>query len=197
MSGRTISVLQHQNRYHAVDSACFHMGGPLGEQGDIEELGGNACLVCPWHGRKVSMHVSLTDWSRMWRTLHQMELNGSLNNSNKSMAANGHNCCYFVKHQGHLWDKQPNAAYFCRISLQALSFLMLWHYQGRLTRAASNWNWVPCRLTSLLGAKLTQTLMAHLAPLTTESRGYMPQPQTPLGGSGDPALPFIAPESWS
>ncbi len=51
--GRTVTVLLHEGKYFAIDSACFHMGGPIGEAGDIEELAGNACIVCPWHGRKV------------------------------------------------------------------------------------------------------------------------------------------------
>lgn len=50
-----MTVLRHESKYYAVDSACFHMGGPLGEAGDIEELAGSACIVCPWHGRKVGV----------------------------------------------------------------------------------------------------------------------------------------------
>jgi len=45
--GRVTQVcLTHVNgRYGALDNACPHQGGPLGE-GSIE----NGCLRCPWHG---------------------------------------------------------------------------------------------------------------------------------------------------
>ena len=54
--GRTVTVLLHGGNIYALDSACFHMGGPVGEAGDIEELAGSACIVCPWHGRKVHFY---------------------------------------------------------------------------------------------------------------------------------------------
>ena len=28
---------------------CAHQGGPL-HLGDIEDVGGKVCVVCPWHG---------------------------------------------------------------------------------------------------------------------------------------------------
>jgi nitrite reductase/ring-hydroxylating ferredoxin subunit/uncharacterized membrane protein len=38
--GATISVL---------DDQCAHLGGPL-HQGELTEIAGRACIVCPWHG---------------------------------------------------------------------------------------------------------------------------------------------------
>eukprot|EP01138_Halocafeteria_seosinensis_P008233 gb/GECG01008414.1/.p1 GENE.gb/GECG01008414.1/~~gb/GECG01008414.1/.p1 ORF type:complete len:252 (+),score=33.92 gb/GECG01008414.1/:1-756(+) len=38
----------------AMDHACYHHGGPLAG-GDIEELGGQPCVVCPWHRYKISL----------------------------------------------------------------------------------------------------------------------------------------------
>jgi pyruvate oxidase len=42
---RTLCMTRHQGRYGALDNACPHQGGPLGE-GSIE----NGLLRCPWHG---------------------------------------------------------------------------------------------------------------------------------------------------
>eukprot|EP00057_Strongylocentrotus_purpuratus_P002391 XP_003724428.1 PREDICTED: Rieske domain-containing protein [Strongylocentrotus purpuratus] len=36
------------DRFYAMDVTCPHAGGPL-DMGDIEEIGGHTCLVCPWH----------------------------------------------------------------------------------------------------------------------------------------------------
>ena len=53
LQGRSITFLRHNGKVHAVDSNCYHMGGPLGE-GDIEELAsGHLCITCPWHKYKV------------------------------------------------------------------------------------------------------------------------------------------------
>ena len=55
--GRSITFLCHDGKVHALDSNCYHMGGPLGE-GDIEELAsGHLCIVCPWHKYRVR-HLS-------------------------------------------------------------------------------------------------------------------------------------------
>jgi thiamine pyrophosphate-dependent acetolactate synthase large subunit-like protein/nitrite reductase/ring-hydroxylating ferredoxin subunit len=42
---RTVCVTRHEDQYAALDNACPHQGGPLGE-GSIE----NGWLRCPWHG---------------------------------------------------------------------------------------------------------------------------------------------------
>lgn len=55
MHGRTVTVLQHNSKVYAIDTACFHQGGPLGTEGDIEDIDGVACLRCPWHGYRVNL----------------------------------------------------------------------------------------------------------------------------------------------
>ena len=37
-----------------MDSICYHAGGPL-TSGDIEEIDGRSCIVCPWHTYKVTL----------------------------------------------------------------------------------------------------------------------------------------------
>jgi len=47
---RTIAVSRYQGKYGALDNACPHQGGPLGE-GSIESGPEGKCwLRCPWHG---------------------------------------------------------------------------------------------------------------------------------------------------
>ncbi|KAH3695073.1 Rieske domain-containing protein-like [Dreissena polymorpha] len=52
IDGRDILIIKYGVNYYAMDSVCYHAGGPLYD-GDIEELGGRLCLVCPWHKYKV------------------------------------------------------------------------------------------------------------------------------------------------
>lgn len=51
---RNIAVFCYRGRYFAVDNACYHHGGPL-FQGDIEDLGGHPCVVCPWHSYRIAL----------------------------------------------------------------------------------------------------------------------------------------------
>jgi nitrite reductase/ring-hydroxylating ferredoxin subunit len=78
--GRYVTLLRLEGKVYCIDSVCFHAGGPLvGSHipylgscsvlqsrvltctlqraaqgvGDIEEVNGRACLVCPWHYYKV------------------------------------------------------------------------------------------------------------------------------------------------
>ncbi|XP_064645605.1 Rieske domain-containing protein-like [Lineus longissimus] len=44
-----IMTIYLNGKFHAMESKCGHMGGPLHE-GDIENIGGNPHVVCPWHG---------------------------------------------------------------------------------------------------------------------------------------------------
>lgn len=47
-------MLRLQGVLHAIDSVCFHAGGPLGI-GEIEDLNGKSCIVCPWHHYKIDL----------------------------------------------------------------------------------------------------------------------------------------------
>lgn len=66
--GRTVTVLQHNGKVYAIDTACFHQGGPLGTEGDIEDINGVACLRCPWHGYRVY------DWAHVQVCSSPLEL---------------------------------------------------------------------------------------------------------------------------
>ena len=56
IEGRYISCFRHHNILSAIDSTCYHAGGPLalGEVSDIEELG-ISVVSCPWHKFKVDL----------------------------------------------------------------------------------------------------------------------------------------------
>lgn len=57
LEGRTITVLLHEGKPYCLDSKCYHMGGPLGELGDIEEYNGTSCIRCPWHNYRFSLET--------------------------------------------------------------------------------------------------------------------------------------------
>ena len=48
LDGRYVSVIQHNGKLYCIDSTCYHNGGPLA-MGDIEDVDGEACIICPWH----------------------------------------------------------------------------------------------------------------------------------------------------
>lgn len=54
LEGRYVSILRVQGKLYCIDSVCFHAGGPL-TLGDIEEINGHICLVCPWHCYQISL----------------------------------------------------------------------------------------------------------------------------------------------
>jgi len=43
--GKAIALANVGGRFHAIDNACLHHGGPLGE-GTME----GTVVTCPWHG---------------------------------------------------------------------------------------------------------------------------------------------------
>ena len=51
---RNVSVVRHNGKLHCFDSVCYHAGGPLGS-GDIEDVDGTTCILCPWHNYKVTI----------------------------------------------------------------------------------------------------------------------------------------------
>ena len=54
LGDRHVSLINHRGEVYCLDSLCYHAGGPLGI-GDIEDVGGRACLSCPWHLYKVTL----------------------------------------------------------------------------------------------------------------------------------------------
>jgi nitrite reductase/ring-hydroxylating ferredoxin subunit len=43
-AGRTLALFNVDGRFYAMDNACVHRGGPLGE-GDLD----GTIVTCPWH----------------------------------------------------------------------------------------------------------------------------------------------------
>ncbi len=65
--GRYVSVLRSKadpKRLYCIDSICYHMGGPL-TVGDIEDIGGEECVVCPWHHYAVTLRAG----AKMYQSL--------------------------------------------------------------------------------------------------------------------------------
>ncbi|XP_050842784.1 Rieske domain-containing protein isoform X3 [Serinus canaria] len=56
IDGREIVVFYHEGKFHALDSRCYHEGGPLC-RGEIEDIDGQACIVCPWHKFKITLET--------------------------------------------------------------------------------------------------------------------------------------------
>eukprot|EP01116_Phalansterium_solitarium_P024182 TRINITY_DN8780_c0_g4_i1.p1 TRINITY_DN8780_c0_g4~~TRINITY_DN8780_c0_g4_i1.p1 ORF type:complete len:298 (+),score=40.02 TRINITY_DN8780_c0_g4_i1:235-1128(+) len=51
---RDVTLFNVKGEIYAMDSVCYHMGGPLID-GDIEDFGGHTCIVCPWHRYKIQL----------------------------------------------------------------------------------------------------------------------------------------------
>jgi len=47
--GMAIALFRHKGRLFAIDNACPHMGGPLGE-GELYEEDDSCDVICPLHG---------------------------------------------------------------------------------------------------------------------------------------------------
>ncbi|NXA73693.1 RFESD protein, partial [Thryothorus ludovicianus] len=56
INDREIVVFYHKGKFHALDSRCYHEGGPL-FHGEIEDIDGQACIVCPWHKFKITLET--------------------------------------------------------------------------------------------------------------------------------------------
>ncbi|XP_075992994.1 Rieske domain-containing protein [Genypterus blacodes] len=54
VEGRDVLIIYRDGTFHALDSWCYHSGGPL-HLGDIEELGGQLCIICPRHRYKITL----------------------------------------------------------------------------------------------------------------------------------------------
>ncbi|XP_006784629.1 Rieske domain-containing protein [Neolamprologus brichardi] len=51
---RDILIIYHQGVFYAMDSYCYHAGGTL-NNGDIEEINGKLCIICPKHKYKLTL----------------------------------------------------------------------------------------------------------------------------------------------
>ncbi|KAG7261654.1 hypothetical protein CRUP_012248 [Coryphaenoides rupestris] len=54
LAGRDVLLVFHQETFYAMDFHCYHAGGAL-LTGDIEELGGKMCIICPNHQFKITL----------------------------------------------------------------------------------------------------------------------------------------------
>jgi nitrite reductase/ring-hydroxylating ferredoxin subunit len=52
-----VAIFNLEGRLHAIENACPHQGGPLGE-GYLEE---NGVVSCPWHGWTFDVRTGLPD----------------------------------------------------------------------------------------------------------------------------------------
>ena len=55
LRNRYVSIIRYQDNIFCLDSTCYHAGGPLG-LGDIEDINGDPCIVCPWHFYKITLN---------------------------------------------------------------------------------------------------------------------------------------------
>ncbi|CAB1422834.1 unnamed protein product [Pleuronectes platessa] len=54
LEGRDILIVYQQGVFYALDSYCYHAGAML-QNGDIEEIDGKLCIICPNHKYKISL----------------------------------------------------------------------------------------------------------------------------------------------
>ncbi|XP_037648890.1 Rieske domain-containing protein [Sebastes umbrosus] len=54
IEGRDVLIVHHQSVFYAMDSYCYHAGGIL-QNGDIEEIAGKLCIICPNHKYKICL----------------------------------------------------------------------------------------------------------------------------------------------
>ncbi|KAM4809366.1 Rieske domain-containing protein isoform 2-T2 [Rhinophrynus dorsalis] len=54
VNDREIVIFYHDGNFHALDLRCYHAGGPL-HLGDIEDINGQTCVICPWHKYKIAL----------------------------------------------------------------------------------------------------------------------------------------------
>lgn len=54
LEGRDILIIYHQGVFYAIDCYCYHAGGTL-ENGDIEDINGKLCIICPKHKYKITL----------------------------------------------------------------------------------------------------------------------------------------------
>ena len=51
---REVAIWKVDEKFYALDNACYHHGAPLAN-GDIEDMDGRSCIVCPWHGYRITL----------------------------------------------------------------------------------------------------------------------------------------------
>ncbi|XP_014426809.2 Rieske domain-containing protein isoform X2 [Pelodiscus sinensis] len=51
---REVVIFYHEGKFYAMDCGCYHAGGPL-HLGEIEDINGQPCIICPWHKYKITL----------------------------------------------------------------------------------------------------------------------------------------------
>ncbi|XP_029008010.1 Rieske domain-containing protein [Betta splendens] len=54
VEGRDILIIHNQGVFHAMDAYCYHAGRSL-QEGDIEDINGKMCIICPKHKYKIAL----------------------------------------------------------------------------------------------------------------------------------------------
>ncbi|XP_045885322.1 Rieske domain-containing protein [Micropterus dolomieu] len=54
LEGRDVLIIHHLGVFYAMDSYCYHAGGML-QNGDIEDIDGKLCIICPKHKYRISL----------------------------------------------------------------------------------------------------------------------------------------------
>eukprot|EP01062_Namystynia_karyoxenos_P079072 TRINITY_DN826_c1_g1_i2.p1 TRINITY_DN826_c1_g1~~TRINITY_DN826_c1_g1_i2.p1 ORF type:complete len:468 (+),score=142.60 TRINITY_DN826_c1_g1_i2:67-1470(+) len=87
---RPIAVFCRQGAYYALDNACYHHGAPLAG-GAIEELGGQLCVVCPWHGYYITLAEGEGLYMGLGSDMRTQELRskGRKQRAHRALAADG------------------------------------------------------------------------------------------------------------
>mmetsp|Transcript_5466 Transcript_5466/g.14047 ORF Transcript_5466/g.14047 Transcript_5466/m.14047 type:complete len:124 (+) Transcript_5466:1-372(+) len=77
VEARHITLVRVGSRLYAVDSVCYHAGGPLGA-GNIEDIVVDdetlTCIRCPWH----HYLISLIDGEKWYKSLERDDTGRSL-----------------------------------------------------------------------------------------------------------------------
>ncbi|XP_012726177.1 Rieske domain-containing protein [Fundulus heteroclitus] len=68
LEGRDILIIHHQGVFYAIDCYCYHAGGTL-QDGDIEDINGKLCIICPKHKYK----ITLAEGEGLYRARNPME----------------------------------------------------------------------------------------------------------------------------
>ncbi|XP_039196383.1 Rieske domain-containing protein-like isoform X1 [Crotalus tigris] len=53
---REVVIFYHSGHFYALDCRCYHAGGPL-HLGEIEDINGQPCIICPWHKYKITLNT--------------------------------------------------------------------------------------------------------------------------------------------
>ncbi|XP_047203170.1 Rieske domain-containing protein isoform X2 [Girardinichthys multiradiatus] len=68
LEGRDILIIYHEGVFYAIDCYCYHAGGTL-QNGDIEDINGKLCIICPKHKYK----ITLAEGEGLYRARNPME----------------------------------------------------------------------------------------------------------------------------